>query len=63
MSEERPVAVPAGELALHLALDPSVLDRKLAALRAMPSQIEPSLAVLTMAQLRAVNAEEAFAAA
>ena len=63
MSEERPVPVPAEELALHLPLTEPVLDRKLAALRAMPSQIEPSLAVLTEAQFRDVNREEDFVAA
>jgi LmbE family N-acetylglucosaminyl deacetylase len=63
MSDERPVGVPADELALHLPLDGAGLDRKLAALRAMPSQIEPSLEVLTLEQFRAVNAEEAFASA
>jgi LmbE family N-acetylglucosaminyl deacetylase len=62
MSEERPVPVPAEDLALDLPLPASVLDRKLAALRAMPSQIEPSLAVLTEAQFRDVNAEESFVA-
>ena len=61
MSERRPVAVPAGELALHLALDGPVLDRKLAALDAMPSQIEPSLARLSREQFREVNRVESFA--
>ena len=60
MSDERPVGVPAHELALHLPLEGAALDRKLAALQAMPSQMEPSLAVLTEAQFRDVNAEEAF---
>jgi LmbE family N-acetylglucosaminyl deacetylase len=63
MSEERPAGVPAEALALHLVLEDPVLDRKLAALAAMPSQIEPSLARLTAAQFRAVNAVEAFASA
>jgi LmbE family N-acetylglucosaminyl deacetylase len=60
MSEERPVAVPADGLALHLRLEGAALDRKLVALGAMPSQVEPSLARLTAAQFREVNAEEAF---
>jgi LmbE family N-acetylglucosaminyl deacetylase len=62
MSEERPVPVPAETLALHLRLDGGGLDRKLAALGAMPSQIEPSLARLTAEQWRGVNEEEAFIA-
>ena len=60
MSEERPAGVPTGELALHLVLDDPVLDRKLAALQAMPSQVEPSLAVLTPDQFRTVNRQESF---
>ena len=63
MSDERPAGVPAEALALHLVLDDAVLDRKLAALAAMSSQIEPSLARLTAAQFRSVNAVEAFASA
>lgn len=63
MSDRRPVAVPAAGLALHLPLGEAALDRKLAALRAMSSQVEPSLAVLTEAQFRAVNAEESFVSA
>jgi LmbE family N-acetylglucosaminyl deacetylase len=62
MSEERPVPVPAEDLALHLPLSEPVLERKLAALRAMPSQIEPSLAILSEAQFRDVNADESFVA-
>jgi LmbE family N-acetylglucosaminyl deacetylase len=60
MSEERPAGVPAHDLALHLDLDDAVLDRKLAALDAMPSQVGPSLTVLTRAQFRAVNRQESF---
>jgi hypothetical protein len=61
MSDERPAGVPAEALALHLVLDDAVLDRKLAALAAMPSQIEPSLARLTTDQFRTVNSQESFA--
>lgn len=63
MSEERPTPVPAEDLALHLPLQGPLLDRKLAALGAMPSQVLPSLARLTAAQFREVNSEEAFVAA
>ena len=63
LSDERPVGVPPDELALHLVLDDTALDRKLAALSAMPSQVEPSLARLTPAQFREVNSVEAFASA
>jgi LmbE family N-acetylglucosaminyl deacetylase len=62
MSEQRPVAVPADDLALHVVLDGPVLDRKLAALEAMPSQIEPSLARLSRDQFRDVNRAESFVA-
>ena len=62
MSERRPVAVAAEELAVHLRLDGPVLDRKLAALDAMPSQIEPSLARVTREQFREVNRVESFLA-
>jgi hypothetical protein len=60
MSEERPQGVPSDALALHLVLDDAVLDRKLAALDAMPSQIGPSLARLTAHQFRVVNRQESF---
>jgi LmbE family N-acetylglucosaminyl deacetylase len=63
MSEERPVPVAADDLALHVSLEGPLLDRKLAALAAMPSQMEPSLARLSTAQFRDVNCEEAFVAA
>ncbi len=62
MTEQRPAAVPARDLALHLTLDGAVLDRKLAALDAMPSQIEPSLARVTREQFREVNRVESFLA-
>jgi LmbE family N-acetylglucosaminyl deacetylase len=63
MSDERPAGVAADALGLHLVLDDAVLDRKLAALAAMPSQVEPSLARLTEAQFRTVNSRESFAPA
>jgi LmbE family N-acetylglucosaminyl deacetylase len=63
MSTERPVPVPAEDLALHLSLAGPVLDRKLAALAAMPSQVEPSLARMSLEQFRDVNRVECFVAA
>jgi LmbE family N-acetylglucosaminyl deacetylase len=63
MTDERPVPVPAEALALHLRLDDALLDRKVAALTAMPSQVAPSLAVLSEADFRMVNSEEAFVTA
>jgi LmbE family N-acetylglucosaminyl deacetylase len=63
MTDDRPVPVPAGDLALHLTLEGPALDRKLAALDAMPSQVEPSLARMTTEQFRDVNRVESFVAA
>jgi LmbE family N-acetylglucosaminyl deacetylase len=63
MGDERPVPVPAEDLALHLPLTGPVLDRKLAALAAMPSQVEPSLARMSVEQFRDVNSVECFVAA
>jgi LmbE family N-acetylglucosaminyl deacetylase len=63
MSDDRPVPVPAGDLAVHLTLEGPVLDRKLAALDAMPSQVEPSLARMSTEQFRDVNRAESFIAA
>lgn len=59
MTDERPVPVPAGELAVDLHLDGELLDRKIAALSTMASQISPTL--LGMGDIfRQLNAREAF---
>lgn len=41
MSDARPTGVPAEQLSVHVRLDESALDRKLAALRAMATQTAP----------------------
>ena len=63
MTDERPVPVEAQDLALRERLTGPVLDRKLAALEAMPSQIAPSLERLSPAVFREVNSSESFVAA
>ncbi|HET6949732.1 MAG TPA: PIG-L family deacetylase [Acidimicrobiales bacterium] len=63
MTDERPVPVEAGALALHVSLTGPVLDRKLAALSAMPSQVGPATARLSAGDFRMVNSHEAFVAA
>jgi len=60
MTDERPVPVPADQLAIDLRLPEPVLDRKIAALTAMDSQIGPALAVIPPADFRTVNAIESF---
>ncbi|MET0146934.1 MAG: PIG-L family deacetylase [Ilumatobacteraceae bacterium] len=57
MSDERPTGVPAGELALHAALDGAALDRKLAALAAMASQTR-DLTAMVGAELYARQVRE-----
>lgn len=63
MTDERPVPVKAADLALQTTLTGSVLDQKLAALAAMPSQVGPAIARLSAADFRAVNSNESFMAA
>ena len=46
MTDERPVGVPADELAVHVHLDGAGLDRKLTALRAMATQTSGLIAML-----------------
>ena len=60
MTDERPTASPAPDLAVHLALHGAVLDRKVAALLAMHSQTAPAVALMGMDTFRAQNAVEAF---
>lgn len=60
MSDERPTGVPAAELALDLNLDGPDLDRKIAALRAMPTQTGDLVAALDPARFAAIIAQESF---
>ena len=60
MTDERPVGVPAEELAVHVHLDGAGLDRKLTALRAMATQTSGLIAMLDPAVYAAQVAEEAF---
>jgi LmbE family N-acetylglucosaminyl deacetylase len=62
MTDERPVGVPAEDLALHLVLDGRALDQKIAALAAMHTQTAPAITMLGDAY-RSLNAEESFVAA
>ncbi len=63
MTDERPSPVEAADLALREVLTDGVLDQKLAALAAMPSQVDPSLARLSATVFRDVNSSESFVAA
>lgn len=63
MTDERPVPVPAADLAVHERLTDAVLDRKIAALEAMPSQIAPSVDLLSASVFRELNSSESFVAA
>lgn len=63
MTDQRPVGVPAAQLALRLHLTGPALDQKLAALHAMHTQTAPALNLLGADDYRANNAEETFVAA
>jgi LmbE family N-acetylglucosaminyl deacetylase len=63
MSDERPTGVPAAELAVHVRLDGSALDRKVAALRTMATQTSDVVASLGLEAYAEQNAEESFVAA
>ena len=60
MTDERPVGVPVEKLAVRVAVQGRLMDRKHAALCAMHTQIGPSLAMLGEERFRAMNAEESF---
>ncbi|GAA1499802.1 PIG-L family deacetylase [Dactylosporangium maewongense] len=60
MTDERPVGVVEEELALRVHLTGADLDRKIAALLAMHTQVAPAVALLGMEEYRALNDEEAF---
>jgi LmbE family N-acetylglucosaminyl deacetylase len=63
MTDERPTPVDAAKLAVHLVLDDEVLDRKVAALAAMPSQTAAAISRLGLPHYRLLNRVEAFVAA
>jgi LmbE family N-acetylglucosaminyl deacetylase len=60
MTNERPTGFPADELALHLTLEGSALDRKVAALRAMATQTSALLMLLDPELYAQQVAEEWF---
>ena len=60
MTDSRPVPVAADELAIDLRLPEHELDRKIAALAAMDSQVGPALAAIPVADFRLVNSIESF---
>jgi LmbE family N-acetylglucosaminyl deacetylase len=60
MTDDRPVGVDPGALAVHLRLDGSLLDRKLAALRAMATQTAPAQELLGPELYEKQAATEAF---
>lgn len=63
MTDERPAGVPPGDLALDLELTGELLDRKVAALCAMHTQVAPALAHLGEDVYRAANNRESYVAA
>ncbi|MBL7498392.1 PIG-L family deacetylase [Frankia sp. CNm7] len=60
MTDERPVGVPAAALSEHLPLAGPALDRKVTALRAMASQVEPTVGAFGLDLFTAWVAEEGF---
>jgi LmbE family N-acetylglucosaminyl deacetylase len=60
MTDERPAGTPEDQLAVHVRLEGELLDRKLAALRAMATQTGEAIARLDPAVYAAEVAEEAF---
>jgi len=60
MTEQRPTGVASDDLALHLQLDGSLLDRKLTALRAIATQTSDLLSIVGLPAYTAQIAEEAF---
>lgn len=60
MSTERPRPIPESTVDVHLRLSESLLDRKVAALRAMASQTAGAVSLLGEAQYRRLQAEETF---
>lgn len=63
MSDERPIPVGRDRLTVHLELDDDALDRKMAALYAMQSQVAPALDLMSLADFRALYRQESFVTA
>lgn len=63
MTDERPVGIPADQLAIHVRLDGRRLDRKLTALRALATQTAGLMQMLDAGTYADEVAEEAFVAA
>lgn len=63
VTDDRPEALDVADLALHLVLDDATLDRKLAALTAMPSQTAAALATLSPDEYTELNHIEFFVTA
>ncbi len=55
-----PPTIPASELSLWHVLDDTLLDRKVRALRAQESQVEPLLAQMGEHRFRQINRDETF---
>jgi LmbE family N-acetylglucosaminyl deacetylase len=62
MTDDRPDAHDVADLGLHLVLDDATLDRKLAALAAMPSQTAAITTVVPPEDFRELNRIESFLA-
>jgi LmbE family N-acetylglucosaminyl deacetylase len=60
MTDERPVGARPEDLAVHVELAGELLDRKVAALCAMHTQVAPSVALLGYDRFRALNDHESF---
>ena len=60
MTDERPVGVPDDAVAVHLHLDRAALDRKVAALQAMPTQTAGVMASTDPAEFEGLLEQETF---
>lgn len=63
VGEARPVGVPVDELAIHHVVSGASLDQKMAALLAMPSQLDAAVEAIGLEDLRAETSVESFVAA
>jgi LmbE family N-acetylglucosaminyl deacetylase len=60
MTDERPTGTRPEDLAVHVELTGELLDRKIAALCAMYTQVAPSIALMGHDRFRALNEYESF---